>query len=183
MAAPEYRRLTQRLRELATQAAGDMRTIPAGRFEERLPEGLPLAKEMKRVLPSEAGAAGQPRIEVGAVKLRGRLHPPTGSKQVRRIEVDLRVVRGLSKEMINDDDKRYDEHGLASEDGELLAQAIEVPANLERTNAGELTGCRSLVHTSSDPKVRSTKKGADYPQLIETIHRFRGLLVVDTPLS
>ncbi len=183
MSAPEYRRLVERLRELATQAAGDMRTIQVGRFAEELPEGLPLADELRRTLPSEQHDAGQPRVEIGSVRLRGRRHPPTGSKQVRSIEVDVRVVRGLPLDAIKSDDARYDEHGFATEDGELLAQAIEWPPNLERTNAGELTGCRSLVHVSSDGKVRSGPKGAGFPQLIETIHRFRGFIVIDTPIS
>lgn len=183
MAAPEYRRLAERIRELATAEAGTLRTIPLGRLAEELPEGLEHGDEVRRTMPREDRPDGQPRIELKPIKLRGRRHPPTGSKQIRTIEVELRVVRALPLDTIKDDDARYDQHGLATEDGELLARVLELPINLERTSSGELTGCRSLVHVSSDPVVRGSSKGAGAPQRLETIHRFRGWMVVDVPIA
>lgn len=184
MPAPEYGRLITRLRELLTEAAGDLRPIPAGRFAEQLPEGLELGDEVRRTMPRTDQPGGQPRIEIRPIRRRGqRLHPPTGSKQIRSIEVQIRVVRALPVNVTKDDAKRYTEIGLAGEDGELIAQVLEVPANLERTASGELTGCRSLVLAAdSDTRVRSGPKGAGDNQLLETIHRFRGRMVVDTPI-
>ena len=183
MAAPEYRRLAERIRELATAEAGTLRTIPLGRLAEELPEGLEHGDEVRRTMPREDRPDGQPRIELKPIRLRGRRHPPTGSKQIRTIEVELRVVRALPLDTIKDDDARYDQHGLATEDGELLARVLELPINLERTSSGELTGCRSLVHVSSDPVVRGSSKGAGAPQRLETVHRFRGWMVVDVPIA
>lgn len=175
MSAPEYRRIIERLRELAVQAEGSLRTIPAGRLEEQLPEGLSHDEQGRR-------AASNPRVEVKPLQIGRRKHPPVGSKQIRNLTVELRVVRTLPLETIQDDDARYDEHGLAAEDGELLARVIEWAPNLERTAAGELTGLRSLVHEGSVPAIRSPR-GTSRPQLLETIHRFRGWCVVDVPLS
>lgn len=180
MSAPEFAALYQRLRELATQAEGILRTIPVGRFDESLPEGLTLDEQVRLTTRTSDHVDGQPRIEVRPIRRRERTHPPTGSVQIRKIEVELRVVRALPLDAIKDDDKRYDQHALATEDGELLARVIEWPGNLVATAAGALTGCRSLVSVSSDGIVKSGSKGAGHPQLLETIHVFRGWMALDT---
>lgn len=177
MAAPEYRRIIERLREIATQAEGDMRTLETDRFREGIPEGLDHDEQTRRTYDG-------PRIEVRPLRrLPGRTHPPTGSKQIRQIEVELRVVRAMPLEVFDPDPSdgdgaRYDVHGLAAEDGELLAQALELPQNLERTVAGELTGLRFLRPAGSPPRVVAPA-GGDRPQTLETIHRFRGWCVID----
>lgn len=175
MPAPEFRRIMERLRELAVQAAGSVRVLPSGRFEERLPEGLTHDEQARR-------AASTPRVEVRPLKAGRRKHAPTGSKQIRDLEVEIRVVRALPLEVIQDDDARYDAEGLAVEDGELLARVYEWPANLERTEAGELTGLRSLVYQGNATAVRAPRN-ANRPQLLETIHRFRGWCVLDVPIA
>lgn len=182
MSAPEFRRLVERIRELATQAEGDLYVIPLGRFEEELPEGLTHDEQVRRTMPVSNRQGGQPRIDIGPIRRRGRTHPPTGSKQIRKFEIELRVVRTLPLDAIKKDAERYDELALAVEDGEVLDRVLEQPANLERTAAGELTGCRSLVNTGSDPVVRSGPRGAGAPQRIETIHKYRGWCVLDVPV-
>ena len=69
MAAPEYRRLAERIRELATAEAGTLRTIPLGRLAEELPEGLEHGDEVRRTMPREDRPDGQPRIELGQFRL------------------------------------------------------------------------------------------------------------------
>lgn len=178
MSAPEYRRLIERVRELVTQAEGQFRVIPVGRFAEDLPEGLPHGEQVLRTMPVTDFLSGQPRVEVLPIQLRPRLHAPTGSTQIRRVEIVLRVARSLPLDAIKDNDARYDQSGLAAEDGEVICKALEWPPNLEHTSEGLPTGCISLVHQASDSVVQSDAKGTGHPQILETLHRFAGRIFI-----
>lgn len=179
MASPEFQALRQRLRELTTQGAGIVDPIPVGRFAEGMPDHMPAAALDRITQPGVGQANGQPRIEIGAIQLGTRSHQPRGNKQIRKILVVLTVVRALPSGWVKDDNKRAAEKTLAEEDGAVLAAAIEPPENLELTEAGAPTGCRSLELISSIPVPVPTSGGA---QRLETRHQFRGwMFLTRTP--
>jgi hypothetical protein len=168
VAYTKYDTILERVRELLEDGAGSVRAISASRFQGGLFEGLPNETYQR------LGILSQKPIEASIVDIVP--HPQrlviTGSMQIERFVLEVRVVRVFETVHQIDDDLRDDVKALCAEDQSAITQALEWPPNLATTQGGTSTDCIGLVHERSTPRLRATPQGA--ATAIVTAHRFVG---------
>lgn len=161
-----------RIREVLTDGAGSVRTIPLGRFTGDLPEGLPeYAEEMR--------ALGNARVEARIVsKRKSPASPPmSGNLRIYELRVEVRVVRLVEPLNQHDDKSRLALMALASDDGDYIAQALENPGALSETESGDATGLASGVLIYEGDSTSVVGRIADGAQTLSTVHNFRGYAI------
>lgn len=162
------------LREVLEEAAGNLRTIPAGTYDGELYEDLDDGTKSKRALTAPRAEATITRAEPHP-----STYPVTGSKRLEAIGVEVRVVRHLGPKEMTSDAARSLAKGLAYADAGVLAEALQYPGNLTQTSGAVATGLVSgMLYWVRSDLVRVQLGGDDRPGLIETIHEFRGTVNV-----
>jgi len=163
------------IRDVLLDGAGDKRTIGASVYKGGLYEALPANEKARRAL-------GKPIVEaVSRVTGRHAGSPQVkGNKHILSIQVEVRVVRALTITHKLDDDVRDTLIGNAAKDADVIQQALTYPGNVSQTSSGDPTGIVSglLRYQGSDaPTVVATE---GQPGRVETVHRFTGMVQVDT---
>lgn len=158
-----------RIREVLEESAGDLRTVPVGRFSGGLPEGLSETAEEIRALEA-------PRIETRiASKRPSPASPPVnGNLRIYELTIEVRVIRLVEPLDQLDDESRVALQALASADGDIIAQALNYPGNLTQTAAGAPTDLASgmLVYEGDASSVVGTVDGG--AQTLTTVHTLLG---------
>jgi hypothetical protein len=168
VAYTKYDTILERVREILEDGYGSVRAINAGRFSGELYEGLP------RETQTRLGILSQKPIEASIVEV--QRHPQalvvTGSVQIERFILEVRVVRTLETLATVDDNTRDDCKALAAEDSDAIKQALEWPPNLATTQGGTATDCKALIHERSSVRLTTGPQGG--AATLTTIHRFVG---------
>lgn len=164
-----------RIREVLQSAAGTLRTITADTYSGDLPENL---TDQTQARKSVDRPRIEPRITRWARSASG--YPVIGNLAVYDLELRVRVVRTVDRTAQIDFDARDAAKALAADDCDRLAQALGFPGNLSTTAAGTATGIVSglLTYRESISDVRGPVD--DGVSMIETDHRFTGI-VTSTP--
>lgn len=164
------------IREVLLDGEGDKRTIGSTVYNGGLYESLPANEKARRAL-------GKPIVEATS-RVTGR-HAGSpqvkGNKQILAIEVEVRVVRAITLTHKIDDDVRDTLIGsAANDDADVIQQALTYPGNVSQTSSGDSTGIVSglLRYAGSDFPNFVAEEGQ--PGRVETVHRFTGLVQVDT---
>lgn len=172
MAYIKSQAILTRIREVIDTGAGIARTIDPMRINGDLPEGLDNMEEARRgveVARHEAQIVGVSRSSSSP--------PSLGSLLLYDVAVQIRLIRSVTRhEQISDPDRDV-LMAMASEDADVLAQALEFPGNLTATAAATATDLVSgrLRYLSSKVIVKgSVNAGA---QAIETVHQFAGIAI------
>lgn len=173
MANLQAQALITRIREVLEDSAGTLRTVPAGRFDGNLPTGLSDTTEMRR-------AFEKPRIAATITGLsRHPASPPiNGSLMLYSVAVEVRIVRTVTRlEQLSDADADT-LRALATEDADIVRQALEYPGNLTQTTAGAATNIASGLLYYSGSVIRVQRAIDEGSQLLETVHTFTGVAKV-----
>ena len=161
-----------RIREVVDTGAGTGRTINSARFNGDLPEGLDDMENARRAVE-----VARHEASIIGVRRSPSSPPELGSLLLYDIDVQVRVIRALTRhEQISDPDRDV-LIAQASEDADVLAQALGYPGNLTQTAAAAATDLVSgrLRYVSSKVVIRgSVNAGA---QAIETVHMFAGIAI------
>lgn len=156
-----------RLREVAEEALGSVRTIDQDRFTGGLHDGL-VAQEQAKL-----GTLSKKPVEATITAVRP--HPQrlviTGSVQIVELDVSIKVVRAINIDGQVDNETRDAVKGVAAEDADVLCQALEWPANLATTLDGTSTDLKGLKWVQSAAVVTGVAGSA---MTLTTTHTFRG---------
>lgn len=168
MAYAKYDAILERVRELLEDGLGSIRTITSTRFRGGLHDGLPHETQTR------LGVEAQKPIEATIVE--SGPHPQrlviTGTVQIERFVLEIKVVRTLATESQLTDSLRDDVKALAAEDGNAICQVLEWPPNLATTAGGTSTDCKALIHEKSSARYVPGKAGGAIA--LVTVHRFVG---------
>lgn len=168
MAYAKYDTILERVRELLEDGYGAVRAVNANRFTGDLYEGLP------RETQTRLGVLSQKPVEASIVEV--SRHPQaltiTGSVQIERFTLEVRVIRTLETLAQVDDGTRDDVKALAAEDSDAIKQALEWPPNLRTLQDGTATDCKGLIHDRSSVRLVQGPQGG--AATLTTIHRFIG---------
>lgn len=161
------------VRDVLDAAAGSLRTISSTRFDGDAYESLSDEEKSRR-------ATDRPVFDVRITSLRrNSASPPTnGSLAIYTIGVEVLVFRHIGNAEKLVPATRDTAAGLAIEDADVIAQALEYPGNLTTDSGSHATGLVGglLQHESSE--LRRVDLADDRPGLIETAHVFRGYVTV-----
>lgn len=142
------------------------------RFDGGLYDGLEANEQSRRAL-------NDPIAEVSIVKIERSPHTyaQPGTLAIRKITVEIKVVRHLNEEHKLVDATRDDEKALAIVDGDAIAQALEYPGNLatdfgspNATATGLVSGRLQYVSSA----VERVQLGDNKPGMLVTKHLFTG---------
>ena len=154
------------VRDVVEDAAGSARTISSGRFEGGLYEDLSDDEKSRR-------SAYLPRVETSIVAI--DKHPTDyhvmGTLRLYRIAVDVSVTRHADLEHKLTDSVRDDLMGLATQDVDILVQALTYPGNLTQDNDSNATGLVS-GRMQFDSSEFDVLLGDDEPGLVKTLVHF-----------
>lgn len=157
------------VRGVLEDGTGTLRTISSTRFDGGLYDSLPDDEKSRRALD-------RPVVEATITKMERSPHTyaQPGSLAIRRITVEVKIVRHLNEEHKLVDATRDDEKALAVVDADMVAQALEYPGNLTQDAGANATGLVSgrLQYVSST--VERVQLGDKQPGMIVTKHTFTG---------
>jgi len=172
MAYAKFGAALKRIRQVVEDSVGVLRTVPVSRFGGEVPEGLDPESMMAR-------AIDRPRVEamITSITPSDASPPVLGHLRLYDVEVRVKVVRVVTPlEQVSDAD-RDALMSLASEDADVLSQALGFPGNLTATTTGTATDIVSglLLHRATSVLVR--KAIDDGAQPIETSHTYLARMI------
>lgn len=159
------------IRGVIEDGDGSARTIPA-RFDGGLYESLDETEKSRRALT-------MPIVETNITKIERSPHTyaQPGSLTIRRITVEIKVIRHLNDDHKLSDVTRDTEKALSVVDADMLSQALEYPGNLSSgevlglgTNTGLVSGRLQYVTSITERIQLADGK----PGMIVTRHTFTG---------
>lgn len=164
-------KLLVRLREVLEAGAGSLRTITAGTFGGNLPASFSADAEAVR-------AIGVPQVEAEiSEQVRHPSQPPILSNVAfQLITITVRVVRRLGAVEQLDGAARDVVKAAAAADSDVIRQALEWPAQMRTTDAGEATGLVSGLLTWVKSATAFATTTDDGTAIVRTEHTFTGSL-------
>lgn len=157
------------LRGVLEDAAGSLRVVDTDRFEGGYWPDLDDEEASRRGLV-------KPRAEVVITRIGRSESSPMSHHSLRLydVELEVRVLRHIGPVAKVDDASRDAARGLAAQDADVIAQAVEHMGNLDSATTGLVSG-RLMYEDSPFFDLRLSDDAAGR---VETVHRFSGILQV-----
>lgn len=164
MATIDSRAILERIRAVIEANAGLLRAIDPERFEGGMWEDLDVEEQSKR-------ATHRPIVEATITK--NAPHEARGSVLcgvgLVAIEVTVLVTRHLGPQEKATDALRDAAKGLASDDADVIAQALGYPDNLDRATTGIVSGLLEWTGSEHEVSLGDAEAGR-----VITEHTFTG---------
>ena len=129
-----------RIREIIEEGKGSLRQVASGRFTGAWPEGIGDDELARRGIAT----AKPTQVIIRRLGRHPNSPPVGGNLEILRLAVEIGVSRTLDIEGQVDDDVRMTLEAEAMEDVDQIRNALEWPANLTTTEAGQATDLQAL---------------------------------------
>ena len=173
MATVESRRILKAVRNVLDSAAGNVRTIASTAYDGSAYPGQSDEEKSKR-------GTVRPTFHVAIEEQRpsAKSPPRNGSVAIEDLTVVVIVSRHVGPLQKVSDAERDAVMGLASEDGGVIAQALEWPGNLTLDSDNNATGLIGGCLTWLGSRLDRVEMAEGRAGVVETSHRFRGIVQV-----
>ena len=169
--------ILKRIEQVLVDSLGNLRTVPAGRFQADSYEGISDDTEAIR-------AFVLPTVDAEIVAMRRHPQSPMTMHSLALMEIDVKasITRATDATAKVDAATRRTVKAAAVADADIVRQALSYPGNLATTSAGTSTGIVTGMLSYIDSSIQ-VRFGGDVGARVTSVHRLRGVVQITQATS